>query len=1424
MPDLYPTEKPVSSYAYTPWSLIANKAHRPGCLLFLIIFFLSQSVFAQPTISSFTPTSGAIGTTVTITGTNFSATPANNIVYFGAVKATVSAATATSLTVTVPAGASYQPVTVTTNHLTAASIQSFAVTFAGGGATFTPSSFGAAITKATSAYPTAVLIGDLDVDGKPDVITININSGSISVFKNKSTGNIPSFASNIDYPAGDDPISGYLADLDGDGLLDLITVNNSGNGSFISLFRNTSSGSTISFATRLDISTGTTQYSSPAEAIATDLDGDGKPDLAIMNSGALTIYHNKSAPGSLSFDGKQNYTINVGNGSIAAGDMDGDGKTDIIVTSTNPSTISLFRNTSTSGSIVFGSRTDYNSGNSPFGITVADLDGDGKLDFAVGNADDNTLVLFKNSSTPGTMSFADTVTYPTGPYAPKFIAVGDLDGDGKPDLAVANTNPKYIGSTPTYFVLGFKNTSTPGSMIFASPQSYQTGNGLPGVSVGDVTGDGMPDIVVPACYDNTFNILANQVPAPHISAFTPLEGGTGSIMTITGTNFTGATAVSIGGKPATNFTVNSPTSITATVPQCLAGNVTVTSAYGTGSLPGWSFTTLPIVNSYTPASGPIGTAVTIRGANFDATAANNTVFMGAVKVPVASATKNTLTVNVPGGTSYQPLTVQANGVTAFPMQPFVLTFPGGGIVDSTSFAVKTDYPVAYSPVAFTASDLDGDGQPDLIVATGGTGVAVYRNTGSSGTLTFAAPANYTTGSSPTYIITGDLDKDGKPDVIVANLIGNTISILRNTSTPGNISFAAKVDVSAYGYPAGIAIGDLDGDGLPDLAITHENANGIVSIYPNTSTPGHISFGSEIDMSTDSNPTNLVIGDLDGDGIPDIAVANSGYPHTMTVFRNTSSYGMISFEGPFSYPTPWGPNYIAMGDLDGDGKADLATANGSSASVFRNTSTPGALSFTRTDLVSNSGASAVAIGDLDGDGKADLALTSDIGKVSVLKNYSSSGNISFASKVDYISGTSVARLFIGDLHGDGKNDLVAANAGSNTISVFRYQPSVRPPIDIRAFTPAQAAAGTTVTISGAYLTGATAVSFGGTPAQSFTVLSDTSITAIAGTGASGSVFVSGSNGIDSLAGFTFIDTTTKTPPDTTTTPPADTTTTQPPAGHSILSSFTPAQAGTGDTVQILGHYLSTIQSVSFGGTPAHSFTVLSDSTVIAIVGTGATGQVLISGPNGLDSLQGFIFRDTTTTPPVTPPDTTVTPPVLPVFQLVQFTGVSLADQPSLQWHTLYDRSISYYVIEQSTDSTHFGAVSSITALGKDSAAYSFTDPAPRTGINYYRLKIEDTAGHFIYSNIVAIQLAGTPTTLSVYPNPATGSITVSPPNVLAPSQFTLADMVGNVVKTIPVQKNVPQVTIDLTGLVNGVYKLIWSDGSSYSFQTILIRRN
>src|SRR5687767_2516140 len=157
--------------------------------------------------------------------------------------------------------------------------------------------------------------------------------------------------------------------------------------------------------------------------------------------------------------------------------------------------------------------------------------------------------------------------------------------------------------------------------------------------------------------------------------------------------------------------------------------------------------------------------------------------------------------------------------------------------------------------------------------------------------------DFTTGIMPASVAIGDVDGDGKPDMVIANSSSNTISVFRNTSTSGSItasSFAAKIDFATGTNPTIVAIGDVDGDGKPDLVVPNRASDNI-SILRNTSTTGSIdaaSFAPKVDFVTGVGALSATIGDVDGDSKPDIVVANynSG---TISVLRNTSTTGSIS---------------------------------------------------------------------------------------------------------------------------------------------------------------------------------------------------------------------------------------------------------------------------------------------------------------------------------------------------------------------------------------------------------------------------------------------------------------------------------------------------------------------------------------------------
>ena len=463
-------------------------------LLKLLTLIIYANSFAQPTINSFTPISGPIGTTVTINGNNFSPVPANNIVFFGTVKATVSAASATSLTVTVPIGATYQPITVTTDYLTAYAARPFVVTFTDGGA------FADKIDFPTARFPTGISIADLDGDNKPDIAFVNLNgSNTVSVYRNTGANGSISFAERVNFPTGGSPYSLAIKDLDGDGMPDLAVCNSYNNTGTISIFRNTGSNGLISFDTKKDYATGI----GPLSVSIGDLNGDGKPDLVVANymSSTISIFQNMSTNGTIFFAAKRDFTVGIGVPvSVSIGDLDGDGKPDLAAVNGGNNSASILRNIGTSGTIAFAPKIDFSTGADPYSVSIGDLDGDGKPDLAVANKYDKTASVLRNTSTNGTIAFAPKVDFAIG-QGPWNIAIGDLDGDGKPDLATAN------GLYNTVSVL--LNLSASDSISFAPKMDYPVGDDPTSIAIGDLDEDGKPDLVLSNGGSKSGSVLRN---------------------------------------------------------------------------------------------------------------------------------------------------------------------------------------------------------------------------------------------------------------------------------------------------------------------------------------------------------------------------------------------------------------------------------------------------------------------------------------------------------------------------------------------------------------------------------------------------------------------------------------------------------------------------------------------------------------------------------------------------------------------------------------------------------------------------------------------------------------------------------------------------------------------------------------------------
>jgi hypothetical protein len=461
-----------------------------------------------------------------------------------------------------------------------------------------------------------------------------------------------------------------------------------------------------------------------------------------------------------------------------------------------------------------------------------------------------------------------------------------------------------------------------------------------------------------------------------------------------------------------------------------------------------TFAQVPTITSFLPASGPIDTTVAISGLNFNTTASNDVVYFGAAKGTVTAASNVLLDVIVPVGANFQPITVTdiTSGLTAYSEQPFIVTFTSTQPIDANSFLAAAQPATPNNPAHVAIADLDGDGRPDIVITdTVGT-ISVFRNTSANNVTSFAPRVDLSAGDYTNLITTGDFDGDGRTDIAVTNTVTNTVSVFQNTSTIGAITFAARIDLATDGSPVGIAVGDLDGDGKPDIVVANAYSD-TISVFRNTSTKGVMSFATKIDFAAGRTPCIIAMGDLDGDGRPDLAVSNAD-TNVVSVFRNTSAIGSISFASMVDFGAGGPSLQVAIADMNGDGKPDLIAGNhNDTLRVLQNASTIGNVSFTPAvdvQMDNNTYPFLIGTGDLNGDGRPDVVVTNHNGNdLIVFSNTSAGGAISLAPRVDLAVGGATWGVAIGDLDGDGIPDIVAPIYSNNTVLILRNTIPVSP---------------------------------------------------------------------------------------------------------------------------------------------------------------------------------------------------------------------------------------------------------------------------------------------------------------------------------------------------------------------------------------------
>jgi hypothetical protein len=341
-------------------------------------------------------------------------------------------------------------------------------------------------------------------------------------------------------------------------------------------------------------------------------------------------------------------------------------------------------------------------------------------------------------------------------------------------------------------------------------------------------------------------------------------------------------------------------------------------------------------------------------------------------------------------------------------------------------------------VAVATGDVTGDGHAD-IVATGfnANEVVVFPGDGAGG---FGDAQHYTIGNAqtPRAVALADVNGDGHPDIVTANGDSGNISVLLGNGQGG---FAAATNFAAGSFPNALAIGDLNGDGHADV-VTANGEGYDVSVLLGDGA-GHFAAPANLSIGPDAEPRAIAIGDVTGDGHADIVTANAALdgssfpppelPGTVSVLAGDGAGGFAAAVQLSAGSGEGRADGIALGDVTGDGRTDIVVSRPNANSAAL-IAADGTGGFAPAVILPTSvGPSPVLIADVTGDGHADVVTGNAVSaNISILPG-DGAGHVGFGGV--FGAGRYAHSVVSADFNGDGRADIATSNLMSSDVSVL-----------------------------------------------------------------------------------------------------------------------------------------------------------------------------------------------------------------------------------------------------------------------------------------------------------------------------------------------------------------------------------------------------